>query len=72
MSGAALAAIGLGVTGAYLGTPLSFIAMGVYCTIALRRYAATVESSRGPAPPGRVRPVGTTSSAPGRRSPGWP
>jgi O-antigen/teichoic acid export membrane protein len=37
--GAALAAAGLGVTGAYLGTPISFIAMGVYCSLQLRRYA---------------------------------
>ncbi len=50
VSGAALAAIGLGVTGAYLGTPISFIAMGAYCTIALRRYAASVESSPGRRP----------------------
>jgi O-antigen/teichoic acid export membrane protein len=40
LTGAALAAGGLGVTGAYLGTPLSFIAMGVYCMIYLRRYSA--------------------------------
>ena len=39
ISGAALAAAGLGVTGAYLGTPISFIAMGAYCTVQLRRYA---------------------------------
>jgi O-antigen/teichoic acid export membrane protein len=39
VTGAALAAAGLGVTGAYLGTPLSFIAMCVYCAIYLRRYA---------------------------------
>jgi O-antigen/teichoic acid export membrane protein len=39
ITGAALAAAGLGVTGAYLGTPLSFIAMGVYCAVHLRRYA---------------------------------
>jgi O-antigen/teichoic acid export membrane protein len=37
--GATLAAAGLGVTGAYLGTPFSFIAMGIYCAIKLRRYA---------------------------------
>jgi O-antigen/teichoic acid export membrane protein len=36
--GAALAAAGLGVTGAYLGTPLSFIAMGTFCAIRLRRH----------------------------------
>src|SRR5437868_1189285 len=39
VTGAALAAAGLGVTGAYLGTPLSFIAMGAYCAVQLRRYA---------------------------------
>jgi O-antigen/teichoic acid export membrane protein len=37
--GATLAAIGLGVTGAYLGTPFSFVAVGIYCAIQLRRYA---------------------------------
>ncbi|HKG04226.1 MAG TPA: hypothetical protein VKB03_13690 [Conexibacter sp.] len=35
--GAALAAAGLGVTGAYLGTPLSLLAMAVYCWVELRR-----------------------------------
>lgn len=35
--GAALAAAGLDVTGAYLGTPLSLLAMAVYCWIELRR-----------------------------------
>jgi O-antigen/teichoic acid export membrane protein len=39
VSGAALAAAGLGVTGAYLGTPISFIALGAYCWHHLRRYA---------------------------------
>ena len=50
MTGAALAAIGLSITGAYLGTPLSFLAMGVYCTVQLRRYAA----AHAQAPSGRV------------------
>lgn len=36
--GAVLAAIGLGVTGAYLGTPISFVVMGIYCALELRRY----------------------------------
>jgi O-antigen/teichoic acid export membrane protein len=40
ISGALLAAVGLGVTGAYLGTPISFIVMGAYCVVHLRRYAA--------------------------------
>jgi O-antigen/teichoic acid export membrane protein len=35
--GATLAAVGLGVTGAYLGTPLSLIVMAVYCWVHLRR-----------------------------------
>jgi O-antigen/teichoic acid export membrane protein len=39
VSGAILAAAGLGVTGAYLGTPISFIALGLYCWRHLRRYA---------------------------------
>jgi O-antigen/teichoic acid export membrane protein len=53
ITGAALAAAGLGVTGAYLGTPLSFIAVGVYCAIQLRRYAAvhTAEPRSVAAPP---------------------
>src|SRR5437764_1292046 len=42
LTGAALAAAGLGVTGAYLGTPLSFIAMCIYCAIALRRHVEQV------------------------------
>jgi len=35
--GALLAAAGLGVTGAYLGTPLSLIVMAIYCGVELRR-----------------------------------
>jgi O-antigen/teichoic acid export membrane protein len=40
--GAALAAGGLGVTGAYLGTPLSFIAMGIFCGLRLRKHVEQV------------------------------
>jgi len=40
--GAALAAGGLGVTGAYLGTPLSFVAMGIFCAIRLRKHVEQV------------------------------
>jgi O-antigen/teichoic acid export membrane protein len=40
--GATLAAAGLGVTGAYLGTPLSFIAMGTYCAIRIRKHVQLV------------------------------
>jgi O-antigen/teichoic acid export membrane protein len=42
--GATLAAAGLGVTGAYLGTPLSFLAMGAYCAIRIRKHVALVTS----------------------------
>lgn len=42
--GAILAAAGLGVTGAYLGTPLSFIAMGLYAAHRLRRHVRELDS----------------------------
>jgi O-antigen/teichoic acid export membrane protein len=45
VSGAALAAAGLGVTGAYLGTPISFIAMGAYCWQRLRHYEESTSVS---------------------------
>jgi O-antigen/teichoic acid export membrane protein len=48
VTGAALAVVGLGVTGAYLGTPLSFMAVGVYCTIQLRRYATARAKAEAP------------------------
>jgi O-antigen/teichoic acid export membrane protein len=35
--GGVLAAVGLGVTGAYVATPLSFVAMMFYCAVPLRR-----------------------------------
>jgi O-antigen/teichoic acid export membrane protein len=51
-SGALLAAVGLGVTGAYLGTPVSFIAMCAYCAVELRR---NVERTTGTkAEPGKI------------------
>ncbi|HTU96457.1 MAG TPA: hypothetical protein VMF14_11500 [Solirubrobacteraceae bacterium] len=46
--GAILAAAGLGVTGAYLGTPLSFIAMGLYCGYRLRQHVREVEGEAVP------------------------
>jgi O-antigen/teichoic acid export membrane protein len=49
--GAALAAIGLGVTGAYLGSPLSFVAIGVYCVAGLRKYAAATDLAGADEPP---------------------
>jgi O-antigen/teichoic acid export membrane protein len=45
VSGAALAGAGLGVTGAYLGTPISFIAICAYCWHMLRKYSAAVEGA---------------------------
>jgi O-antigen/teichoic acid export membrane protein len=52
--GAILAAVGLGVTGAYLGTPLSFIAMCLYCAWRLQRHvqatAGAKDGQRGEAP----------------------
>jgi O-antigen/teichoic acid export membrane protein len=42
--GAILAAAGLGVTGAYLGTPLSFVAMGAFCAYRLREHVREVEA----------------------------
>jgi O-antigen/teichoic acid export membrane protein len=54
ITGAILAAAGLGVTGAYLGTPLSFIAMGIYCGYRLRRHVREVESA----------PLGAVTEAP--------
>jgi len=43
--GAILAAAGLGVAGAYLGTPLSFVAMGLYCGHRLRRHVRGLEAA---------------------------
>ena len=42
-------AIGLGVTGAYIGTPLSFVAMMVYCAVPLRRRLGTASAGQPPA-----------------------
>jgi O-antigen/teichoic acid export membrane protein len=56
--GAALVAAGLGVTGAYLGTPLSLIAMAAYCWIELRRASALgagPEAMAAAAPARRLR-----------------
>jgi O-antigen/teichoic acid export membrane protein len=52
--GAILAAAGLGVTGAYLGTPLSFIAMGLYCAYRLRQHVRALEAE----------PLGAVTTAP--------
>jgi O-antigen/teichoic acid export membrane protein len=45
--GAILAAVGLGVTGAYLGTPLSFIAMCLYCAWRLQRHIQASAGTEG-------------------------
>ncbi len=54
ITGALLVVAGLGVTGAYLGTPLSFIAMCIFCGIRLRQYvektAARPVAAAGVAP----------------------
>ena len=50
ITGAALAVVGLGVTGAYLGTPLSFVIMGLYCAWMLRRATAAAQALPGAAP----------------------
>ncbi len=49
--GGVLAAVGLGVTGAYVGTPLSFVAMMLYCAVPLRRRLGAAEPGRRPAVP---------------------
>jgi O-antigen/teichoic acid export membrane protein len=48
VTGAILAAAGLGVTGAYLGTPLSFIAMSAYCGYQIRRHVRGTEAHPPP------------------------
>ncbi len=72
--GAALAVVGLGVTGAYLGSLLSYVAMSLYCWWRLH-------GQRRPAPPlvpgsatlAGARPAcGATCGERGWRSPAWP
>jgi O-antigen/teichoic acid export membrane protein len=46
--GGVLAGVGFGVTGAYIGTPLSFIAMMFYCAVLLRRHLGPPEPARRP------------------------
>jgi O-antigen/teichoic acid export membrane protein len=57
--GTALAAAGLGVTGAYLGTPLSLIAMALYCGVELRRRTGSAS-----APDAGLRPPAPASGSP--------
>ena len=49
--GGILAGVGLGITGAYIGTPLSFVVMMFYCAVPLRRRLGTADSGRRPALP---------------------
>jgi len=49
--GGVLAAVGLGVTGAYIGTPLSFVVMMVYCAVPLRRRLGVAAPGSRPAIP---------------------
>ncbi len=44
--GGVLAAVGMGVTGAYIGTPLSFVAMMFYCAIPLRNRLGRADPTR--------------------------
>jgi O-antigen/teichoic acid export membrane protein len=58
--GTALVLAGLGVTGAYLGTPVSFVGMGWYCVMQLRRYVqATEPPCTHEAHPGATMGLGT-------------
>ena len=52
VAGALLAAAGAGVTGAYWGTPVSFVAMGLYCAWRLR---TQVEAQTGEALPSSAK-----------------
>jgi O-antigen/teichoic acid export membrane protein len=47
--GGVLAAVGLGVTGAFIGTPLSFVAMMLYCAVPLRRRLGRPQPGQAPA-----------------------
>ncbi len=60
VTGAALAVAGLGVTGAYLGTPLSFVIMSVYCVWMLRKFTAAAATAAAAAAPGS--PASTLSA----------
>ncbi|HEV7772438.1 MAG TPA: hypothetical protein VGO48_03985 [Conexibacter sp.] len=71
--GATLAAAGLGVTGAYLGTPLSLLAMAVYCWVELRRVTSPAIADPAFCPPATAsgspadpvfRPPATASGSP--------
>jgi O-antigen/teichoic acid export membrane protein len=58
IAGVALAGVGLDVTGAYLGTPVSMLAVALYCGVHLRRDLAVASAT---AEPGAVLPAGAGS-----------
>jgi O-antigen/teichoic acid export membrane protein len=62
--GATLAAAGLGVTGAFLGTPLSLLATAVYCEVVLRRAVTSTAGGPPAVDGGRSR---VTEAVPARR-----
>jgi O-antigen/teichoic acid export membrane protein len=62
VTGATLALAGLGVTGAYLGTPLSFVVMCAYCAWMLQR-AVAASSAKAPSTT-EERVTATTSDSP--------
>jgi O-antigen/teichoic acid export membrane protein len=47
--GGVLAAVGFGITGAFIGTPLSFVAMMLYCSVPLRRRLGRAQPGAPPA-----------------------
>jgi O-antigen/teichoic acid export membrane protein len=62
ITGAALAIAGLSVTGAYLGTPLSLLAMCAYCAVMLRRVTSAAAATQG------ATGVQTAMTTPGTRT----
>lgn len=59
--GAALAAAGLGVTGVFLGTPLSLLAVALYCQLELRRQTGAPAADAMPARRLRDHVAGATT-----------
>jgi O-antigen/teichoic acid export membrane protein len=59
--GASLAAVGLGVTGAFLGTPLSLLAIALYCGVELRRRTGAAAPDAPPARRLRDHVAGATT-----------
>jgi O-antigen/teichoic acid export membrane protein len=66
VSGGALAAAGLDVAGAFLGTPVALIAMALYCAVELRRRtgAALAPAAAHAAPARRLRDHVATATIP--------